>query len=382
MTDNSEKQKRKKTTKKVTFVGILVNIVLAAAQIISGALAHSQALVADGLHTLSDLVSDFVVLISTHHAAKEADEDHPYGHGRIETLSSIFLGVALISVAFGMGYRGIQSMINPSEIIIEPYAIFFALLAIICKESLYRYTIKAAREIKSTLLESNALHHRSDAFSSIVVLIGVSAQIAGIPHMDAIAAVIVAIMISMMGIHITKKAFSELIDTSLNPELVQKIREHILNIDAVFDIHSLRSRSMGGQGIVDTEIRVNPHITVSEAHYIALHIEQSVQRSFSEISDITVHIDPIAEIDHNQLLTLPSRSELLFALYSAWETLEESNSIKNVHLHYLSDRVDLDIILPLNITKSTDLSLQNALFNRVKQIPHIGEVNIYYQVET
>ena len=369
---------RKKVIQKVTYTGILVNTLLALAQIISGVLAHSQALLADGLHTLADLVSDFIVLITAHHSAKEADDDHPYGHARIETLSSIFLGLALIAVALGMGYRGIQAFAQTETVQTETYALFFAFIAIFSKEFLYRYTIHAARKIKSTLLESNALHHRSDVFSSIVVVIGVGAQVAGIDHMDALAAIIISVMISLMGIHLIKKAFEELIDTSLDQQLVEKIKAHINKMSGVIAVHSLRSRSMGGLGFIDTEIRVNPRLSVSEAHYISLHIEKTVKKKFTEISDITVHIDPVAETEHEYILQLPRRSELLFKLYSAWESLENSEKIKNIHLHYLTRQIEVDIILPLEFGCDKKNTLAKELYERARNIPFVGDINIYY----
>ncbi len=369
---------RKKTIQNVTYTGILVNILLSIAQILAGFFAHSQALLADGLHTLADLISDFLVLFTAHHSAKEADDDHPYGHARIETLSSIFLGVALIAVALGMGYRGILSFASTKPVETESYAIFFAFLAIFSKEFLYQYTIRAARKIKSTLLESNALHHRSDVFSSVVVVIGVGAQITGISHMDALAAIIISVMISLMGVHLIKKSFMELIDTSLDQQLVEKIKASILSIDGVIDIHSLRSRSMGGMGYIDTEIRVNPRLSVSEAHYISLYIEKSVKKHYSEISDITVHIDPVTETDHEVILQLPKRSELLFKLYSVWESLEDSEQIHNIHLHYLTRQIEVDIILPLKFGCESKHDLAAQLYEKAKKIPYVGQINIYY----
>jgi cation diffusion facilitator family transporter len=369
---------RHSVIKRVTYVGILVNILLSGAQIVSGLLAHSQALIADGIHTLADLLSDFVVLFAAQHAAKAADEDHPYGHGRFETLTSIFLGIALVAVALGIGYRGILSIADPSPQSVEPYALFFAFLAIVSKEFLYRYTIKAAREIKSTLLESNALHHRSDVFSSIVVVAGVGAQIFGVPHMDALAAIIVAVMISLMGLHLVKKSFAELIDTSLDQELLDKIKQHLLNTSGVVAVHSLRSRSMGGLGYIDTEIRVNPRLSVSEAHYISLHLEQSVKKTFNEIADITVHIDPVSDIDHESILKLPPRSELLFSLFSAWESIEGSDKILNIHLHYLGNQVEIDIFLPINMACDKDYSLSDNLIGAAKRLNFIGKINTYY----
>ena len=369
---------REQVIRRVTIRGMMVNTGLSLAQIIAGIFAHSQALLADGLHTLADLITDVIVLITSHHSAKDADEDHPYGHARIETLASIFLGLALIGVAAGIGWRGIQTFASNQIIDTKSYALAFAFLAIFSKEFLYRYTVRAAREIKSTLLESNALHHRSDVFSSIVVVIGVGAQVAGIQHMDALAAIVVSILISVMGAHLIKQAFAELIDTSLDQALVEKIRQHILQIDGVVAIHSLRSRSMGGQGYIDTEIRVNPHLSVSEAHYISLAIEQSVKKHFSEILDITVHIDPVATVDHDSILQLPSRAELLFKLYSVLESVPNAEQIQNFHLHYLTDRIEVDVILPLALGCNQQSSLPEQIARVATNIPFVGKVNIYY----
>jgi cation diffusion facilitator family transporter len=369
---------RQATIKKVTLVGIAINIVLSAAQIVSGILAHSQALLADGMHTLADLFSDFIVMITAHHSHREADASHPYGHARIETLSSIFLGFLLIAVALGMGYRGIQQMIEPSQAQTEAYALLFAFLAIVSKEFLYRYTLHAARNIKSTLLEANALHHRSDAFSSIVVVIGVGAQLAGVDHMDALAAIIVSVLIAIMGAHLVRKAFNELIDASLDQALVDAIREHVLATDGVMAVHRLRSRSMAGLGYIDLEIRVNPRLSVSEAHFISLHIEESIKRTFNEIIDVTVHIDPLSDNDHSKLMKLPNRARLLFSLYSAWEELEGAENIRNIHLHYLTDQIEVDVILPLTDTAGANNDLAQRLTDSIRQFPYIGKINVYY----
>jgi cation diffusion facilitator family transporter len=369
---------RQATIQKVTLVGIAINIVLSATQIVAGMLAHSQALIADGMHTLADLFSDFIVMITAHHSHREADESHPYGHARIETLSSIFLGFLLIVVAIGMGYRGIQYIVEPPVQQTEAFALFFAFLAIACKEFLYRYTLHAARNIKSTLLEANALHHRSDAFSSIVVVIGVAAQVAGVAHMDALAALVVSIMIALMGAHLVRKSFSELIDTSLDQDLVDAIRDHVLATEGVMAVHRLRSRSMAGLGYIDLEIRVNPRLSVSEAHFISLHIEQSIKHTFNEILDVTVHIDPLSDDDHEKLMKLPSRARLLFSLYSAWEKIEGAENISNIHLHYLTDQIEIDVILPLNDSLAGNVELAQQLKASIRDFPYIGKINIYY----
>jgi cation diffusion facilitator family transporter len=174
-------EQRNIVTKKVTLIGALVNALLASLQIVFGLLGHSQALLADGIHTLSDLGSDFIVLMATSQSAKAADTEHPYGHGRIETLASVLLGLILIGVGVGVGFRGISNIMTPDHVVPSAFTLVFAIVSVLSKESLYRYTLKASKRIHSTLLETNAWHHRSDALSSIVVLCGISAQILGVP---------------------------------------------------------------------------------------------------------------------------------------------------------------------------------------------------------
>ena len=194
-----ETEERYRITRKVTLTGAVVNCCLAALQITFGLLGKSQALLADGLHTLSDLSTDFIVLYASRRASKAPDEDHPYGHGRIETLASILLGGMLVMVGIGIAIRGVESIFNPSSTNPEAITIVFASLAIVAKEGLYRYTLHAARKAHSSMLEANAWHHRSDALSSIVVVIGISAQLLGVAHMDAVAAIILSAMILRMG---------------------------------------------------------------------------------------------------------------------------------------------------------------------------------------
>ncbi len=215
---------RRKITQRVTLTGAAVNCLLAALQISFGLLGKSQALLADGIHTLSDLGTDFIVLYASRRSSKAADKSHPYGHGRIETLASMLLGAILGMVGIGIGLRGIDSIVNPTNVNPEAFTLVFAGLAIVAKEGLYHYTRRAARRTHSAMLEANAWHHRSDALSSIVVVVGISAQLMGVAYMDAVAAIIVGIMVSWIGVRLARKALDELIDTSLDAELIGQVR--------------------------------------------------------------------------------------------------------------------------------------------------------------
>ena len=374
-----ERAERHRITRRVTLTGAAVNCGLACLQIVFGVLGKSQALLADGIHTLSDLSSDFVVLYAASRSSKEADKDHPYGHGRIETLASMLLGAVLALVGIGIGIRGIDSIINPQTYTPEAITIVFAAIAIVAKEGLYHYTLRAARVTHSTLLESNAWHHRSDALSSIVVLIGISAQLLGVPYMDAVAAIIVACMIAWMGLRLGRKALDELIDTGLDLDLVDEVRGVMMSNASVMGIHNLRSRSMGGLGYVDAHIEVDPDLTVSEAHYIAHHIEYLVKKQFPKIIDVQIHIDPLDDnVRESVLARLPDRQSIEQDLEKAWEGVSESGHLVQTKLHYLDTLIEVDLILPVAMSAPEHSAGIARLKTGAGQLDYIGKVNVYY----
>jgi len=373
-----EVEQRHQIVKRVTITGAVVNCLLAVSQVTFGIIGQSQALLADGFHTLSDLLSDFVVLFAIKQSSLAADENHPYGHGRIETLATVLLGFLLVAAGLGIGFRGITSIIDSRQVNPELITLFFAAVAIFAKEFLYHYTIKAAKQTHSSLLESNAWHHRSDALSSIVVLVGISSQLLGIAYMDALAAIVVATMIIVMGFRLAKKAFAELIDTSLDNELIGQVKGLIENNESVREIHSLRSRSMGGLGYVDAEIRVNPRLSVSEAHHIAFSLEQAIKTSFSQIIDVSIHVDPLTESGHDSVTDLPPRAEILQMLNTAWRDSPCSDAIEQIHLHYLKSQIEIDVILPAALSAIENRTQIDSMIGQARELRHIGKVNIYF----
>ncbi len=371
---------RSRATQRVTLVGAAVNCLLALLQIVFGLLGKSQALFADGLHTLADLSTDFIVLYASRRASKKADKGHPYGHGRIETLASMLLGAVLFMVGVGIGLRGLESITSPSGTNPEWITVVFAGLAIVAKESLYRYTLKAARKHHSSLLESNAWHHRSDALSSIVVVAGITAQLLGVPYMDAVAAIVVGAMIMVMGYRLSRKALNELIDSGLEFELVDEVREAMLADSSVVGIHNLRSRSMGGQGYIDAHIEVDSDLTVSEAHYIAHKIAHRIKSQFPRIVDVQIHIDPLDDaIKESVLARLPERSTIESDLHNAWHDIEQSAAISQIKLHYLDRLIEIDLVLPAALCGSQHQATVEALRASASGLDYIGKVNIYFQ---
>ena len=349
--ESSEQNTRYQEVKKVTLVGAVVNSLLAIVKITLGFIGQSQALIADGVHSLADLISDIIVVIAAKHGSRQADDDHPYGHGRFETVVEVGLGLFLIAVAVGI-------MIDASGRIFEPdrlmsptwYALIAAVFSIVANEGLFQYTIAVARKIKSNLLKANAWHHRTDAISSVIALIGIAGTMAGFPLLDAIAAIGVSILIAKVGWDIAYSSLKELVDTALDAEKVEQIREVILNVDGVKAVHSLRTRSMGAHALVDVHILVvNSHISVSEGHQISERVLKQLKERVDEVADVTVHIDPEDDEVSAPCSHLPLRKELLTYLDSLFSKNEFYPHVQQTVFHYLDGKVHVEFVLPASL---------------------------------
>jgi cation diffusion facilitator family transporter len=372
------RQQRYQATRKVTFVSIITNALLAFAQLVGGFFTHSQALMADGIHTLSDLISDFIVLIAAKFASKDADEDHPYGHGRFETLATVVLGVLLAGAAASIIVDAITRLLQPDRLLSPtPLSLIFAVLAIVSKESLYQYTMHVAKRIDSDMLRANAWHHRSDALSSLVVLVGIAgALLLNLPWLDAVAAILVGLMIFRMGIRLAIRSVSELVDTAVEPEKVSEIREFITNISGIESLHMLRTRKVGGKIFADVHIQVAPYISVSEGHSIAERTILSLKEHFSGIEDITVHIDP--EYDEVSAISskLPDRNQVMQDLRPLIDAQGLTESFQQANLHYLDGKLDLNIYFAPQTTQAP----VSTLITNIEKLPYIGNIKAYTEL--
>lgn len=380
---------RYKATRLATVIGAVVNALLAVTQIVSGWLFQSQALIADGVHTLSDLVSDGVVLFAATKASESPDQDHPYGHGRIETLATIIVGVLLALAALGIAWMAGQRLLSWDTLTgPAPAALAFAVLTLVAKEGLYQYTVRVARRIESPMLQANAWHHRSDAISSLVVLVGIGGAVAGWPWLDAVAAVIVALFILAMAWRLISTSAAELIDTALEPEKVAKIHQAVTGVPGVTNAHMLRTRKLGNEAAADVHVQVAPRISVSEGHQIADEVYRAVRGCMPTLRDVTVHVDP--EDDEEQLRTvgLPLRPVVTERLRAAWAGEPELDMIDQVGLHYLAGQVHITITLRLDDDRTgTELNrraveLSARLRERTGMEEELGEVAILYRART
>ncbi len=374
-------ESRYRVARRVTVIGAIVNLLLAIIKIVLGWIGHSQALIADGIHSLSDLISDGVVLVASKHGSRDPDPEHPYGHGRIETLATVIVGVLLFMVTAGILYDASLRLLEPEKLLTPGWlALAAAVVSVIAKEILTRYTLAAAKRIRSSLLRANAWHHRSDAISSVVVIIGVGGSMAGLPYLDAVAAIFVALMIAKIAWDLSWEGVRDLIDTGLDAETVERIRQVIMSVEGVEAMHMLRSRRLGADAFVDVHIMVDSMLSVSEGHLISEKVRARLVRELKDVSDVTVHIDPEDDEEVIPSVGLPMRSKLLAALHDEWSGIEHAAKAERIILHYLDGKVHLEVVLPVAVAESREAQkqLSSALHEGAKRLQYVGEVRIYY----
>ena len=293
-------EERAATASRTTWVSVVVNLILTVAQVATGVWSGSQGLVADGIHSLSDMLGDGIVLFAARHGRKDADENHPYGHLRFETAASLALGVLLLLVGAGMLWSAVGKLENPASVQkVHIAALWMAGTALIAMELLFRYMLAAAERVKSTLLVANAWHARSDAASSLVVGMGIIGNLAGYPLLDPIAALIIGLMIGRMGWRFGWSALHDLMDRSADEEEVKSIRQTILDTPGVKNVHDIRTRRMGDMILVDAHIEVDATLTVRDGHDIAVAARNRVLQAHPVLNVMT-HVDPwrMPDLDH------------------------------------------------------------------------------------
>ncbi len=337
-------------TRRVTVLGAVVNVILAVLKVVLGVIGHSAALVADGIHSLSDLASDVVVLYAAKLGSEHADERHPYGHARIETVATVAVGALLIIVAAGIAYDAVARMFHP-ERLLHPtlVTLVVAAVSVLAKEALFQYTMRAAKRLRSNLLRANAWHHRTDAISSVVVIVGIGGAMAGLEYLDAVAAVLVGLMIAKAGWDLAAHSISELVDTALEPERLEAIRNTILEVEGVGALHMLRTRRMGAEALVDVHILVDPTISVSEGHQLSEKVRWHLIRNIDEVADVTVHIDHEDDEEAAPSMHLPLRETMVALLRERWVGIDHADAIEEIRLHYLDGKIEVELLLPLDV---------------------------------
>lgn len=295
---DKNEQNQSATIKRITFIGLLANICLAIIKLFSGILGHSNALVADAIHSFSDISTDLAVLWGVKLWMRPADRNHPYGHRKIELLITIVISLLIFLAGWAIFLRS-YSLLKIKTYYIQPswVAFWVALFSLVVKEVLYQWTVKKGKQLKASALIANAWHHRSDAFSSLPVALAIALAIyrPNLKYLDLIAAVIVSIFIIFTAIKIFYECLQEIMDRGIPIAIQQRIESFIKDIQGIKSIHALRTRKIGLRWFLDLHIQVDPYITVKEGHDIAEAVEKKVIEKFPEILDVLVHIEPYYE---------------------------------------------------------------------------------------
>lgn len=369
--------------RRITWVSVVVNVVLTAMQVVVGVVAHSQSLIADAMHTLSDVVADGFVLWANRRSAEAADADHPYGHGRYETAASLVLGLLLMGTGAGILLAAagrLQDIGNAPQVGMA--ALWAALFTLAAKEGLFRYMLGIAERLRSPMLVANAWHARADALSSLVVAAGVGGAVLGFPFADAVAAIVVGGMIVKAGAGFAWEAIRELIDTGLDAEEVATIRRVLAQTPGVVDLHDLRTRRMAHKALVDAHIRVASRISVSEGHRVAESARRRVLAECPQVLDVLVHVD--AEDDSRpggfSPIELPGREALVERLAVLLDLAP--GEMEKVLFHYLGRKVEAEVFLAPRL--AGDLVRLATLRERVEQglatDPVLGAISLHCRI--
>jgi len=354
--------------RRLTLIGGVLDLFLGFVKVLVGYIGNSQALIADGIHSLSDLITDILVLVATKQSAQAADEGHPYGHDRIQTLVSLALAGSLGIIAIVIAWDAVIRIVSP-ESLLQPgfWPLAVAAISVVSKEGYFQYVVRHPSTATSRMLYANAWHSRSDALSSLAVIVGVGGVLAGFAWADAFAAIVVAGLLLVVAYRIGREGAEELIDSAASPVLNANMRKTILSIEGVRDSHELRTRRMADKVLADVHIRVDPLISVSEGHRIGDEVMDTLKTRFPEVGDVVVHIDPEDDIVGDVYSKLPMRSVIEAAINTSLHNLRNnfdsrfSLQPKNIVVHYLDDGCQIEIWMSMPDEATTrDCSLASS----------------------
>ena len=372
---------RSKESQKVTLVGAFIDFILAVIKIVLGFIGQSGALIADGIHSFSDLITDWVTWYAAKLSGDAPDDDHPYGHERFETVATLGLSIFLAIVGTIIIFDGFGRFSNPNELKHESWLIAAATLSILSKEGLYWYTVKVAKNVNSDLLRANAWHHRTDAFSSIVVVIGIIGAANGYFFFDSVAAILVGVLIIYIGWQLGFEATKELVDTSIDQEDIKALHLALSEIKGVKSVHTLRTRKVGHKKSADVHVQVNPFLSVSEGHIISVSVERVAKECIEELDDVTVHIDPEndEEKDDAPYKDVPERAQALKIINQSLKLENINYKIEKTQLHYLEGEILVDFYLSIDYLKNNTIEeIQSKLSLALEKLPGFGQVKVYY----
>lgn len=331
---------------KAIAIGAAANLFLTLIKFIGGVFGNSLALMADAVHSMSDLITDVVVYFSHGVGQLPPDKNHPYGHGRAETIGTTVVGLLIIITGLGVAYEAWETISQTIDKTPGAMAAIIAILSILINEGLYHYTLKVGKISKSPSLAANAWHHRTDAISSIAALIGILGAWNGYSIMDPIAGGLVGLMVCKVGFDFSRKGFSDLMDTALNEEKTKRILSILNEIPEVLHFHDLRSRTLGGEVLVDVHILVDSELTVTEGHQVAEVVRRNIIKEFSNVQDVLVHVDGEHDAEIENLYHV-TRAEITEIVKPIIESIDGVGSAPEIRTHHINGKITVDIFLQM-----------------------------------
>jgi cation diffusion facilitator family transporter len=375
-----------RSAKGVIILSTFLDLILGCLKIAVGWIANSHALIADGIHSFSDLFTDLMVWVFNHIGMQAPDEEHPYGHARFETFGTVVLGAVLLGVAGALIYDSIMRLIKLEDIGVPEWpALVAAAISFVIKEWLYQITRRVGEKVKSPLLIANAWHHRSDSLSSVIVFVGVTGALLGAPWLEMVAAIGVALMIAHIGWKLGSRSVEELVDTALSSEDMAQFKAAMVEVEGVAGIHSLRTRKMGNDVLIDIHIQVDSGISVSEGHHIGEWVTHELIIKFPVISDVVFHIDAeddtYMEARDSPLPMLPLRAEVRNALDETWQDIEFADAIRKITLHYLNEGINVEVYLDSDVLMNHShnaVKFKAKLVESSSKLDWITSVSVWY----
>ncbi|MBV1879422.1 MAG: cation diffusion facilitator family transporter [Pseudomonadales bacterium] len=380
---NEPMKNNNQATRKLLITSAAIDFGLGLLKILFGMLSNSYALVIDGIHSLSDLLTDIMVWFFNDIGNQGPDKNHPYGHARYETFGTLLLGSLLIALALFLVYDAAARLLTLDEYTLPGWpALLVVIISIACKEWLYQVTLKQGKATNSRLLQANAWHHRTDSLSSIIVLIGISGAMLGFFWLELLAAIGVSAMIALIGWTLARQSVSELVDTALSDSYVDEIKTHIYKVGGVLGVHNIRTRSMGAGALVDVHLQVSPVISVSEGHQIGEWVIQQLLSNFSEVKDVIVHIDSEDDEDFDPAMAAnlaPLRPEVKQHLSAVWEEILPEKDIDKMTLHYLNNQIQVELFLSTANHYAEPQALRQKLVDAAKHLPWLQQVVLWHE---
>ncbi len=370
--DRPDREEATRAARRVTWLGVVANGLLSITKVVAGILSGSSALIADAAHSVSDLVTDGVVLVSIKMASAPADAEHPYGHGRFETVGTIVLAVMLLGTAAGLVWEAISEL--GRESIPGAIALWAAGLSIVVNEGLYQVTVRVGRRYNSQLIIANAWHSRTDAISSVAALAGIAGARLGFPILDPVAAIIIAALIAKVAVGLLIAAAREITDTALEREMVAEIERDLPGLPGVVSIHELRARRMGPSVLIDLHVQVDGGTTVSDGHQVAERVRRHLLERWPNVNDVLVHVDPEPD-DPNEIFVARPREELEPEVRREASGVEGVRTVTHVAIHFLERRVgvnvNIEVDAELRVTEASAIGrLVRTAVQRVDGVDH------------